>query len=531
MKARLNAILKSADAVALLITLAASLPLIFRNAVVHDFPMGYAGLFTQMAVQIADANFALPASSPFYGPGGIPFAYPPLGLYLLAIFVKTTGSYYIFLRWLPPFLSLFSVLLTFFLAKQLFLFPTTSHFASGNASGKEQVRPRNDGIHPFAAMAIAILTAMSLDLHTAHVWSAGIVRAPAFVFTILFMYFYPAGIGQRSLKSVIFAGMFLGLAFLSHLAYGLFCIFWFISASFFTRELMRSIRDAIIAGLVTALVVCLWVVPVVLTHGWDVFLGALNSHGGSQFISGSFHLVDLFRLLYFNLSPVLSNPLFAIFALVGLFYLLWHRQFRFVFFFFLITLFFPENARFVSWLGCFAAGYGLWFFSGQLSDWAGKYINIPRYVWVALTLCILWWNGYQSLARFSPFLTESALDFQAKRAEIFQEDGAYLALLAQDEAEWLPFLLAREPLVSQWGSEWLGMYEEQTRLMSLFQGCRREKDWECVKTVVAGMDKAPRFVITNRIEKKLNEQILADPLWEEVYANGRYIVWAESEPR
>ena len=506
MKARLQTFFKSADVVPLSIAIVLSLPLIFRNAVVNDFPMGYAGLFTQMAVQIADANFALPASSPFYGPGGIPFAYPPFGLYLLAVFIKITGSYYFFLRWLPPLLSLLSIVLTYFLSKRLFDLP-------------------------FAAMITAVLAAASLDLHTAHAWSAGIVRAPAFVFAILFVYFYPADSGQRPLKNLLLSGMFLGLACLSHLAYGLFCIFWLVTASFTIRGWMRSIRDAFIAGMAAAFVVFLWVVPIVSIHGWEVFFGALNSHGGSQFISGSFHLADLFRLLYFNLSPVLSNPLFTILAFLGLLYLLWHGRFRFVFFFFLITLFFPENARFVSWLGCFAAGYGLWFVSIQLSDRAGKFINISRTVWVALALSILWWNGFETLSRFSPFLTESALDLQAKRAEIFQGEGDYLALLAQDEAEWLPFLLAREPLVSQWGSEWLGTYEEQTRLMSLFQGCRREKDWECVKAGIAGMDKAPRFIITNRIEKKLNEQILADPLWVEVYANGRYNVWAESEPR
>lgn len=506
MKARLQVFFESSDAVPLLIGIVASLPLLFRNAVIYIFPMGYAGLFTQMAAQIADANFALPVSSPYYGPGGIPFAYPPFGLYLLALFIKLTGSTYFILRWLPPLLSLLSVVLTFFLSKKFFNLP-------------------------FAAMMTMILTAASFDLHTAHVWSAGIVRAPAFVFAILFIYFYSADAAERSLKSSIIAGVFFGLAFLSHLAYGLFCLFWLATASLSLRDWKISFRDAFVTGLVAVLVSSVWIVPDVSTHGWEVFSGALNSHGGSQFVSGSFRVGDLFRLLYFNLTPILANPALAFLALVGLIYLFLHRQYRFVFFFFLVTLFFPENARFVSWLGCFIAGYGLWFVSIQLSEWLGRFVKIPQYVWICLALGVLWWNGFTALTRFSPLLTESALDLQERRADIFSGDGTYLALLAQDEAEWLPFLLEREPLVSQWGSEWLGTYDEQTRLMSLFQGCRREKDWECVKAVFAEVDETPRFIITYRVEKKLNEQISADPLWVEVHVNGRYMVWAESEPR
>ena len=65
----------------LIVALIACTPLYLRDAFRYSVPMGYAGLFTQMAKQIADANFYLPIESPFYGPGGIPFAYPPFGMY------------------------------------------------------------------------------------------------------------------------------------------------------------------------------------------------------------------------------------------------------------------------------------------------------------------------------------------------------------------------------------------------------------------------------------------------------------------
>jgi len=490
--------------IAFLIAILVSIPLLFYNAFRHDFPMGYAGLFTQMAQQIADANFALPNESPFYGPGGIPFAYPPFGLYLLAVFIKLTGKYYIFLRFLPPIFSLLAVGLTFLLAQKFFK-------------------------QPFLSLIVAILAATSMDLYIAHTWSSGVVRAPAFFFTILVLYFYSPNPDERSLRNVLLSGLFFGLAALSHLAYALFCFFWIVTASLSFRDWKKIILDPFLAGLTALVVASIWIIPVASRYGWKVFFGAFNSHGGSELMMESFNLASLIRLFQINLTPVLSNPLLAMLVLVGGIYLLLHKKYRFVLFFLLIVLIFPENARFVYWLGCFFAAYGLWFFSIQLYGRVSKRVQVSQPVWKSIILVpvlgILWWNGFASIARVTPFLTTSALELQESSSEIFLRDGTYLALLIQDEAEWLPFLLQREPLVSQWGSEWLGEYDEQTRFMSMFQGCRKEKDWACVNSVLADMDTRPAYVITYRIDKKMNEQISAEGFWQEVFSNERYTIW------
>lgn len=510
MKSRLQLFFRSAERIGFLAAVMVSIPLIFRNAIIHDFPMGYAGLFTQMAQQVAEANFVLPAESPYYGPGGIPFAYPPFGLYLLAVFIKITGKYFIFLRWLPPLFGLVSVCLTYLLAQKFFKLP-------------------------FASMTAAILAAASLDLHTAHIWSSGIVRGSAFIFTILFMIAYSSNPELRTPRRLMVSSLFFGLAVLSHLAYGLFCFFWLAAASFSIRHWKKSLIDTVSTGLGAGLLASVWVLPVASLHGWDVFWGALNSHGGNAFFVEAVSISGLIRLLYINLTPLLSNPLLAGLVVIGIFYLLRHGYFRFVFFFLLVTLFFPENARFVSWLGCFTAGYGLWSISDRLCGWGARFVNVPRFIWIVIVmfpaLALLWLDGFSSVGRFTPLLTESALDLQAKRSEVFQDDGRYLALLIQDEAEWMPFLLELDPLVSQWGSEWLGDYDEQTRLMSLFQTCRKEKDWACVNSALNETGAAPRFIITYRIEEKLNEQISADDAWAEIYANRRYIVWQVVEAR
>ena len=89
----------------------------------------------------------------------------------------------------------------------------------------------------------------------------------------------------------------------------------------------------------------------------------------------------------------------------------------------------------------------------------------------------------------------------------------------------MPFLFQREPVVSQWGSEWLGTYDQQTAWMSLFHDCQKAQDWSCVVAVIHKTEKNPDAVITYAINKKLNSQILTTNQWVQVFANKRYILW------
>ena len=105
---------------------------------------------------------------------------------------------------------------------------------------------------------------------------------------------------------------------------------------------------------------------------------------------------------------------------------------------------------------------------------------------------------------------------------------SYLALVRQDEAEWLPFLFQRQPLVSQWGSEWLGTYDQQTNLMSRIHSCEMEQDWSCVENLISDQN-YPGALITYVNDKSLNQQLLATNQWSQVYVNERYSFWMKKE--
>ncbi|HBX70865.1 MAG TPA: hypothetical protein DEH25_16170, partial [Chloroflexi bacterium] len=137
----------------------------------------------------------------------------------------------------------------------------------------------------------------------------------------------------------------------------------------------------------------------------------------------------------------------------------------------------------------------------------------------------LWYNGCRSLNNQSPIIENATFELAENIQTILPLDSKYLALIKQDEAEWLPFLFQRDPIVSQWGSEWLGAYDEQTYLMSLFRDCQERQDWPCVENVIGETGTQPDFLITYSKDKKLNDQLSALPQWESIYKNERYTVW------
>ena len=490
--------------VLLVIVLAVCAPLCFVNAFKYSVPMGYAGMFTQMAQQIASANFRLPLQSPYYGPGGVPFAYPPLGLYLLAVLIKLTGKYFIFLRLIPPLLSLISLIPLFYLTREL---------------TKSVV----------AAAFTAVIAATSLDLYIAHAWASGIVRAPAFIFALLSMYFFIRHRDQPSRKNIFWTGVFFGLTILTHLEYALFCFAWIVCWTILSRDFLKRALDSLISIVIGGLISLVWILPVLFRFGMNVVLNAFRTHGNGSFISRAFNPTSLIKLLWINLSPISSDKIVALLVLVGVLALIVKKDYILLVFYFFIILAFPDGSRFVFLVGSLIAGLGLSFTVEQLPRLFPERIKFSsRAAGVILSLVILtfiWVSGFSALANLSPVLDDTTLDLAQNIQRDLPIGKNYLALINQDEAEWMPFLFQREPLVSQWGSEWLGTYDQQTFCGALFHDCEKAQDWSCVLAVIHKTEKNPDAVITHAIDKKLNSQILSTKQWVQVFANKRYIVW------
>ena len=492
--------------IVLFISLLISFPLLFENALEHSFPLGYAGLFTQMAQQISDANLRLPMDSPFYGPSGIPFAYPPFGLYLLAILIKLTGKYFIFLRLLPPLLSLLALIPLFYLTLEL----------SGSS---------------IAAAITVILAATSPDLYIAHTWAAGIVRAPAFLFALTSLYFFTRQLKSRSRTDIILTGVSLGLAFLSHLVYGLFCVLWIGWWTLFSKNhaLLARFKDSISSVTIAILTTSIWLITIMSRYGIEILFNAFDSHGGAALLSFWQNIQRLPGAFLTNIEPITSNSLLFILVGIGVIVLLVKRDYGMVLFYLFIVLAFPEGERFIFLLGCIIAGVGLFALIAWVSTISDGRLKPTVFALILIPILgILWWNGFKALSRYSPLISNETFDVAEHVQASTLPNETYLALVRQDEAEWMPFLFQRKPLVSQWGSEWLGAYNEQTYLMSRFGGCRVSEDWSCVESVIRETANGPDYVVTYVNDEKLNQQLIETSQWTQVYTNRRYTLWSRN---
>jgi hypothetical protein len=84
-----------------------------------DFPLNDGGLFAVMIREIIGVGFRLPFATAYNG-AGIPFAYPPLALYVAAALVKLTGcAIPALLRWLPLLANMGTVVAFCALARSL----------------------------------------------------------------------------------------------------------------------------------------------------------------------------------------------------------------------------------------------------------------------------------------------------------------------------------------------------------------------------------------------------------------------------
>ena len=469
--------------------------------------MGYAGLFTQMAVQISQSNFSLPMQSPYYGPGGIPFSYPPLGFYLLAIFIKLTGNYLIFLRFLPPFLSLLSLIPLFFLALEL---------------SKSSI----------AAAFTVILAATSVDLNVAHAWASGIVRAPAFIFFLLAVYFFTRNRSIPSKVNVLCAGLFFGLTILTHLEYALFCFGWIVYWTIFDWDFIKNIKDSVVSVVIGLLVSLWWILTVIIRYGTGVFFNAFRSHGNGGFSFDPGNPLGVVNLFWMNSAPLREDKIVAAIVVIGILLLLFKKQFAMVFFSIIVVLFLPDNARFVFLMGSLVGGMGFSLAADYLSRLPLKWVKLsPTFVSAFIGLLILfpvWQNGLFTIGRLQRNLFTTTFQLAQKVQQNLPPQKSYLALVRQDEAEWLPFLFQRQPLASQWGSEWLGTYDQQTTLMSRFHNCEMEQDWLCVENLISDQN-YPGALVTYVNDKLLNQQLLATNQWSQVYVNERYSFWMKKE--
>jgi hypothetical protein len=201
-----------------------------------DFPTGDGGLFWVMAGELRDNGFAPPMTTG-YNHAGIPWVYPPIGLYLAAL----AGAGLEAFRVLPVLISIATIPAVWLVARPL--------------------------VGERAALVATIAYGLSSIAYVGLVAGGGVTRGPGVLLGLLTLW-------AMLRRHAVLAGVLGGLVILAHPI-----------AAFYTglsAAVLWATRGAkpvrmIYAPFISLLIGAIWFGPMIARHGWEILLAGSGS--------------------------------------------------------------------------------------------------------------------------------------------------------------------------------------------------------------------------------------------------------------
>jgi len=504
-------------------------PLVVGLAVValylatNDYPAYGAGLYVETADAIRANGYALPATVPHYGPEGVPFAYPPLVFYGLAVMRDFGADAFTMGLYLPPLITVTALVPTYLL-------------------GRDVVGDRRAGT------AAALLLVLNPQVLEWHISAGGLVRATAFVFALWGSY-AALRIFRDGAREWVLPGLFaVALVAHTHPTYTLFTVatyllFW----AGYDRSPVGLLRGAVVGFGALALALP-WLATVVGHHGVAVFSGAAGTHGG---LFGGIYRLRTWGLTWSVL------PLAAAAGLLGTRHRVlgaWTAT---------VWLLFAQP-RFTYAVGAIAvvaaavelaergyAGRAVAFVASALGRAAAERPDRPdggvarpeargaRVAVAALVVVSLVGLGGLGYEFAGPdgttpeFVDDDDVAAMAWAADETPSEATFIVF--GDAAEWFPVRTDRTILLSPWGAEWRGPDTYGTHLDTFVNGseCANRS---CAEAAMGAVDADPDYVYlpndeyTVRGEYRTANDTLAasfaeSPRYERAFENDGVVVF------
>ena len=399
-----------------------------------DVPFNLGGLFYQMSLEIIQNGFALPATIPYYFPGGLPFAYPPIPFYVQAIIIKIfSPELFVTVNLLPPVISVFSLIAFYFLAQKAI---------------KENVGVIA-AFFTFSIIPIAF---------TEQIEAMGLSEAFGTLTLVLYTYALLWAKDRRQKLAWIFPGIMLGICVMSSpgsiYASILISIFFLGVAifGFLKNKDSYFFIGTFIVGVAGILVSSPYWFTVISNHGLAIFTNPFTAQN-TQLITELLKNAWLFRFIY--ASPF-WNALF-LFGLLSAFI----KKHYLILFFSIVLMPIPRENWIMSIPASLIIGIGIVY----LFDLLGRIPGInPNFVKVALIWTMILFFGFDS--RFNLLfrinddtyrISETQInDLVKMRASNLIPADQYVAAVGNwGLIEWSPALLKRTVINNLFGLEWL----------------------------------------------------------------------------
>jgi len=504
----------------------------------HTYPAFGAGLYLVMAEQIQLAGWGLPTRIPSYTPSGVPFAYPPLGHYVVAAIETLTGIAPERLSRILP--GLYTI---------AYLIPAYA-LGHGLLESKRQ------------AGVAALLVAVSPPVIQWHLSAGGVVRALAFCFLLtgLYMGVELFKYGNRRWRGP--AIVCFGLTVLTHPTYtAVFALsyLWFYTAFDRTRT---GLQDGAVVALGGVTLAIPWLGQVVANHGVGVFTHAAGTHGGvgkqlplALEVLSTHPTVKLASVLQRagpgtgggpGISPgmvVLSG--WAALIILGALVLAWRRAWVLPVWFLLVGVMVPKE-RFAFLVGAFILTAVAFRELEVLRTSLTERLEWPQWSRAVLfgILCCsavtfggLYAGGsldtHAGTASLPPFMdseSEAAMSWAASETP---DDATFVVL--GDAAEWFPYYAERTLGVGPWGVEWEGQSAYQQQLSSFRQLSTCESE-ACLHTELEESGSSPAYLYVptqpytvrgtaHQPSTQLHAELRASPRYRVVFENSGVAVF------
>ena len=265
----------------------------FSPTMLAGFAVNDGGMFAVMVDDLRANHYLIPAFTT-YNFSNIPFAYPPLGFYFgaLAVDLFRMSSVEV-VRWIPALFASLSIPAFHFLSLQLF----------------------KDRYHASLGTLFFALVPRAFFWM---VMGGGLTRAPGQFFMLLALGTIVRLYDRSQRKDVFLAGLFSGLAVLSHpeaaIQTALSAVLIWLAVSRKRATLIQSV----FVGIITLAVTAPWWMTVLRYHGTAPLLSALQTGENS---------LAVFHLVFFTFTQEPYMTVIAVLGVIGIMQRLIHRDY------------------------------------------------------------------------------------------------------------------------------------------------------------------------------------------------------------
>jgi len=495
----------------------------------------------------ASHGYVLPMRVPYYGPGGIPFVYPPLATYTHALVVHGLGvSNFFYLRFAPICFTVLCLVPLSLLCWEL----SRSRLVSALA---------------------ALFAITNFILLGPHIDADGTVRAFALLWTLIGFWFAVRALRQPAVIAIGGAALSLAAAIASHPEYPVFFVITlvaFILAGGRRAEFPRrvGVTAAIVSG--GLVLSAAWWAVMINRYGISTLLYPLHTHGG--LLAGStlqhpwtfplliverftVQLVDLtlphhpgthflahflalflahpltaFSSLHLGLSPLPWWPEYAL-GLYGGWKLARARQWFLPLWLILTLVGMGEAGRFVAIIVALLAAIVI---RDALVRLGRHRRSGPAHgLGVALLGGVLL-SSLAGAARWTFDQKSGVSTDDVRMGQWMQANSAPNSIflpvtLLLENGDWYPYLFHRAPDAAFWGAEWTSNFDHEVALTEAQDQCVQRASLSCLERLVSTNHLPVNYLTISGRQQfaALTRTLSRTPGWSRVYHNQTDSAW------